>query len=589
MASSYFYNGRLWTTPSVMSLVNDSAFAPRSLTVGNILCLIGASAGGQPLQPLRFGDPASAQATLVSGPLCDAAVRAFAPSPDTAGPSTVMAVRVGQATAATLALLDSLAAAVIDLTTEQYGLVANSTFVKIQAGSSTGKLVTIGAGNTYSAQDNIARNAFSVQYAGAATTATMTISNTAQTVTLITSGTGAATITIQLSNYPTVGQLVNYINSQVGYSATVLDGQAGASAALFGLDTLAASDVKTNPVTATANLQAIIDWINSAAESMVRAVRHATAGTVPALISTTYLAGGTSPSPITQDWTDALSMLQTQDVQWLVPLTGDASIHAATDAHCQFMSNAGRKERRSFVGPVSGTTIAAASALPFALNSDRTALCYPGYYAFNTQGIRTLYDPYYTAALIGAAFAGLNPGDAMTNKVLSVNGLELTLKEPVDTDAMIQAGVLCVMQEPDGYKVVRSISTWLSNNNFNRVEVSCGAAVDFVVHNVRNALHVMLGGRQDPLALGRAIDITEGVLLELSQPEPAGPGTLVGVLGSASPPFRDISATMTGDVLAVTFTCSPVIPTNFIPVTVSIVPFTGTATSFSGTVAPGAL
>jgi hypothetical protein len=190
--------------------------------------------------------------------------------------------------------------------------------------------------------------------------------------------------------------------------------------------------------------------------------------------------------------------------------------------------------------------------------------------------------------LIGAAFAGLNPGDAMTNKVLSVNGLEVTLKEPVDTDTLIQAGVLCVMQEPDGYKVVRSISTWLSSNNFNRVEVSCGAAVDFVVHNVRNALHVMLGGRQDPLALGRAIDITEGVLLALSQPEPAGPGTLVGVPGSASPPFRDISATMTGDVLAVQFTCSPVIPTNFIPVTVSIVPFTGTATSFSGTTAPGA-
>lgn len=585
MASSYFFNGRLWTTPSVMSVVNDTAFAPTSLTVGNILCLIGQSEGGQPLQPLIFGDPATALATLISGPLCDAAVRAFAPSQGTEGPSKVVAVRVGAATAASLTLNDGTSNPVIDLTTNAYGLNANSTTIKIAAGTTTGKLVTVGSGNTYYAQDNIARNAFTIQYSGSGT-GTMTISNS--TVVLLVAA--APVATLALASYPTVGQLVNAINAVSGFTASVQDGQGGVTPSLNGLDTITvAQDVKTTAYTATANLQAIIDWLNSAAEPLVIATRHTNAGAVPANIGTTYFTGGTSPAPITGDWTNAFSMLQTQDVQWIVPLTSDTSVWAACDAHCQFMSGAGRKERRWMSGPGTGTTVSAAAAIPLTLNSDRGSIVYPGYYAFNAQGQRTLYAPYMTAALVAAGFAGMNPGDAMTNKPLAVNGLEVALKDPVDTDLLIQSGVLCCMQDPDGFKVVRSISTWLVNNNFNRVEVSCGAAVDFTVRNVRQALENLKGGRQDPITLGRAINETESALAALSVPEPAGPGTLVGVPGSASPPYRDIRAQITGDVLAVSFVCSPVIPTNFIPITVSIVPYSGSASSASGTVSPGTL
>jgi hypothetical protein len=121
------------------------------------------------------------------------------------------------------------------------------------------------------------------------------------------------------------------------------------------------------------------------------------------------------------------------------------------------------------------------------------------------------------------------------------------------------------------------VSTWLVNNNFNRVEVSCGAAVDFVMGNVRAALDVLRGGRQDPLTLGRAISITESALQQLAIPPPQGPGTIVG--NAASPPYANIQAKIVGDVLQVSFQCSPVIPTNFIPITVAIVPFTGVATS----------
>jgi hypothetical protein len=217
--------------------------------------------------------------------------------------------------------------------------------------------------------------------------------------------------------------------------------------------------------------------------------------------------------------------------------------------------------------------------LPIALNSDRTMMVYPGYYAYNAQGIRTLYDPFYTAALVAAGFAGMNPGDAMTNKAIAINGLELSLANPTDTDSLIQLGVCPVVQEPSGFKVVRSVSTWTVNNNYNRVEMSCGAATDFVARNVRAALQPLLGGRQDPLTLGRAYTVTEGALIQLSVPEPAGPGVIVG--DANSPAYKNIRVQIQGDVLLVSFQCSPVIPTNFIPVTITVVPYAGVTTSSS--------
>jgi hypothetical protein len=572
MASSFFFGGRLYSTPSVMSLVNDAAMAPTSLTVGNILCLVGASTGGQPQTPLRFGSPSEALATLVSGPLCDAAVAAFSASPQTNAPSTVMCVRVGAATQASLTLVDGSAVPVIDLTTKAYGLIANQTNIKIAAGSSTGKLVTVSYGTSYATQDNITRTAFTIQYTGAQTTASMTITNSTM---LLFAPNLTAVGNFTFASYPTVQQLVNIINSVPGFAATALVGSAN-TITDSGLDSVSAVDVKTSLYSAKADLQAIIDYLNSAADPYVSAVRHTNAGTVPANIGPVYLTGGTSPAPVTGDWTTAFSLLQGQDLQWLCPLVGDASIHAAADAHCQFMSTVGRRERRAVVGPALGVSLSAVQALPFAINSDRTTLCWPGHYAFNSAGVLTLFDPFMTAAKVAAGFAGLNPGDAMTNKLIVTTGLETTTRDPTDTDPLIQSGVCVIMQTPTGYRVARSISTWLTNNNFNRVETSCGAAVDFVVRNVRNALQPLKGGRNDPTTLGQAISITESALRQLSIPQPQGPGTLVG--NAASPPWQNIQASIAGDVLSVSFQCSPVIPTNFIPLTVSIVPFTGTLT-----------
>ena len=570
---SVFFNGRLLVTPTTASRVNDDAMRNQNLSVGNVVALLGVAAGGKPKTALRFGSPAEAQATLASGELLDAVLKAFDPSSEVGGPDTVVAMRVNPATQSTLALVNGAAATVINLASTGYGLRENQIKVKIEAGTTSGQRVTVQRENDYYVGDNIGRNMFSVVYTGALATATVTTTGT--TVTLAAPA-GTTVETIDLAAYGTVQALVDRINAVTGFAAVALDGNT-TQATLNALDYVSAVAVKTTAATFTANLQAVVDWFNSGAEPLVTATRAAAVGTVPAALAATYLAGAVEGTTLTQDWTDCFTELQKVDVQWITPVTADAAIHAMTDTHCAYMSTVGRKERRAICGMATGTSDATAIAAAKLLNSDRTSLVHIGHYDYNAAGVLTLYPAYMSAARLAGAFAGVNPGTPLTNKNFKCRGLERELRIPTDTDQLILGGVLCLANTEQGYKVVKSISTWLVNSNYNKVEQSCGVAVDFAIRNVREAVDILRGQKGNPILLSRAVSITESTLRELAKAEPQGPGVLAG--NTESPAYRNITATLAGDVVQISFEASPVIPANYILVTMFAVPFTGTATA----------
>jgi hypothetical protein len=572
MASHLFFNGRLYTTPTTVTKVDDSAMMPMGLTVGNILALLGRSSGGKPNTVYKFGNPAEAQAVLRSGELLTAVRKAFNPSAELDAPSTVIAIPVGRATPATLTLTDAAAAASILVTSDLYGVEANQLKIKVESGSVRGKKLTTQLGRNYYSADNIARDALTLQYTGSGVAATVTVGN-AQ---LVLSVDGAALDTIDLGSYPTVEQLVDRLNAVAGITAAAIAGSER-KPTQNGLDTVSGLDIKGGVATLSAHLQACIDWFNGVGEGFATASRPDGAGAAPANVDWTYLAGGSNPVPTIGDWTDALTTLQGVDCQWVVPLTANPALHAAADAHVSYMSVIARQERRAFVGPDSGTTLDAVKSLPKALNSDRTGLVWPGHYDYDDAGSLVLLPPYMTAAVVAAGFAGCNPGTPLTNKALKLRGLEVSPRNPTDTDDLINAGVLCLEDTPKGYKVVRSVSTWLIDDKYNRVEVSTGVATDFVARNIREALDVLRGQKMSPRLLSRAISITETKLMELARPEPQGPEVIVG--DAASPAFRKIRAELAGDVLRVSFECSPVIPNNFIAITVAVVPYSGVATA----------
>jgi len=568
---AYFFDGRLWTTPAVMSRVDDSAMFNPNVNVGNVLAVIGRSTDGKPNTALSFGSPEQAKAALVSGDLVDAISRAFNASAETAGPLTVIGVRVNPALQASYTLLDASSGQSIVLTSTGYGKRNNQIKVKVEAATTRGLKLTTQFGTSYFSQDNIYRNAFTIRYAGAQASARMTVSNTQV---ILEAPNSTVVATIELADYPTVQELVDRINAVIGFTATVNDGN-GNKPTLNGLDAVSNQDVRTADFIAKGDLQAAIDWFNGVGEGYINATRPVGGTLPPAVMPFKYLSGGSDGTVTNTEWSNAFTTLQSVDTQWVVPLSSAADIHAMADAHCAYMSGAARRERRAICGAPLATSDAAAIALAKALNSDRTSITHLGGYDFNAAGDLVLYEPYIVAAMIAGAFAGLNPGTPMTNKSLRLRGLERKLRNPTDTDDLIEGGVLCVEDTPTGYRVVKSISTWLTNDNFNRVEQSVGVALDFTARAVRQAVSGLIGAKGSPTTMTLAKTRVETALAELARPEPAGVGVLVGDV--ASPPYKNVNVTLSGDVMAISFQCSPVVPVNYIPVTIYAVPYSGSA------------
>lgn len=568
--SGVFFNGRLWITPAVASLNDDSAMFNKNLSVGNVLAIVGKSDGGKPFTALTFGSYNEAKAVLLGGEALKAIEKAFDPSAETYAPSKVMFVRVNDETQSALTL-NAGGVPSINLVSQGYGKWTNRISVKVESGTKRGKKLTTRYGTKVFTGDNIFRRLFSVAYVGLAASAALSCDD--ETVTLTA---GQEVVEIDLADTETVQDLVDRINMTPGFDAVALDGN-GRHPAAKSLDKYTELDLKDGVKTVTGTLQACVDWFNSSGDDLVTATRADNAAWSPANIAFTFMAGGSDGLTTMNEWARGFGVLQKEDVQWVVPISDNPAIHAMTDSHCAFMSNVARMERRCIVGTNVGTADDAAIAAAANLNSDRTSLVHLGFYDYNEKGKLTLFPPYILAGLLAGMFSGVNPGTALTNKSIKIRGLERELSNPVDTDDLIEGGVLCVEKTGTGYKVVKSITTWLVNDNYNRVEVSCGVAADFTARSVRLAVDPLRGKKGTPTLLAEAISRAEAALRELARPEPMGPGVIVG--DDENPAYKGLTASLEGDAIRLEFQSSPVIPANYIFIVNYLVPYSGTATA----------
>lgn len=574
---SVFFNGRLLVTPTVETQIYDqglaTAFPGRA---GNIPAILGTSEGGLPKTPLFFDSPITARRALRGGDLLRAIEMCFNPSAESGSPARVCAVRIEDAVQATLMLKDGSSNDVIQITSTDYGAWTNGIKVTVSSGTQTGKLVTVQEGDNYYTRDNLTRSPFSVTYTGAQATATVTVNSTQV---LLHAPAGTLVSTLTLLNYTTVRALCDAINAVSGFAATAaMPGEP----VVGELDNLTATSCKSVSVPIKADLQVIVDWFNTATRDLVTATRQASAGAPPANISATYLSGGSNGSaPVNQDWQDSFDALQGADIQYVVPLSASDAIHYMADAHVQFMSGPGKSERRAFVGGdvIEGTAasgLEAARDSAIALNSDRTALCYPPILALDDNDNLVPFPAYFLAAQIAGGFGAMNPGHTMTNKVLHIRGLDPVVQSIYDSDYLIDNGVLGCRKTRRGYIVSKACPTWLANDNYNRVEISTGIALDYVARTVREALETFVGRKASPVTLHEAISTVDSVLRELARPEPVGIGVIVG--DEANPAYRNITAEIQGDILRVWFECNPAIPINYVLIGIYAKAYSGTAT-----------
>lgn len=567
------FDGATLITPAVATAIDDSAMFPMANPAGNVLVLIGESAGGIPKKPVRLRSPMAAARLLRSGPLCDAAKRAFAPSAETGAPASVVVVRVDPAVQASLTLAAADDTPLLVLKSSDYGSVTNSLEVRIEDGSLRGKRVSIRQANAVYHRDNVGAEVMAFSYSGAEASAQVVV--------------GAGTLALEapvgtvlreytLSDWATVSSLAEAVNSSFGtdWSVVIPDGQERVEPRH--LDATDGADAQGATAKLTNHAHAVLRYFTSNPEVMIDA-ELVTAGylATPKNIDWTSLTGGLNGNVETTDWEEAMASIAEIEAHWVVPLSANPAVWDLTAAHVEWASSM-KRERRAFVGGSSGITAAQALLDARSLNSDRVAYVWPGIYEYDYETRETtLQPPYMAAVYVAAGFAAINPGATMSRKPISAAGTELIVREPTDTDALLDGGVLPLVQTDAGVLVSKAVSTWVTDDRYNRREVSVGAAVDYVARAVRENLASLLGERAAPEILTRARSRLESILADLSVAPPIGPGILVG--DEASPSYRNIELSMDADILRVSFECSPVLPINYVLVGISVSPYSGTS------------
>lgn len=576
-----FY-GQNYIRPQVVSIVDDTRLAgPNDINTINI-AVLGVATGGAPMTALTFTSAREARRVLRSGELLDAIERAYAPGPNQAGAYRVTAIRVNAATRATATLQTATQTNAIVLTSVDYGLHTNQISVAVAAGTTAGTKITVQKAASSIAPailvvgDNIYRSGIKVRYgadfdgnaiAGATgSAATLTVAYTGTPTALLTTSVTGATgdnLSIDLLTYTSLQQVVDQINATGKYTAAVVGPDPNAAATT--IDAVSTASCYGTNLTTTANLQAQIDFFNSLSD-VVSAAAATNAHTPADVVAQTFLAGGgegTVP-PSNGSWQSAFDILQTEDVQLVVPVSGDAAIHAMAAAHCASMSNAQNKaERVAILGGVLGESVTQVKTRATTLNSDRAQIVWPGGTDLDPLGTGTTKNiaPYLLAAQKAGITAGLPSGRAATYQNIGITGLETKLTTSQVEDLLI-AGVCPFEAKPrGGFRVVQDITTWQADTRFSRRELSTRLALDIVSRTLRAALEPFIGSVNGPYLQAEVASDIAATLEVLTKR-----GVLVG--GPGNPAYTNLTITVRGDIVEVAVQVSIAVPANYFFLTI---------------------
>jgi hypothetical protein len=495
------FNGAQIILPGAYSKIDASELVPSSQGLATVLSIIGDATGGTPGVPYFFRSGDQAKSILRSGPLLDAIRFAYDPSNDgiQGGADLIVAIRANPATQSTLALAAN-AGTGITLTSRDYGAWTTGIQAKVEAGSVSGKKITI-------------------QYIDAS----------------------LGTITEVYDNQANIAALVTAINSGIA------NGQAASQFVT------AVAGVGTDPITN---------------------------------VAFTPLAGGVEGTTTSTHYTNALLKLELEDVDIVVPVTNDATIHALVNAHCAALSNTkGRKERIGIVGslPASGfgTTDLYVTDLvtkAVAMNSDRMMLVAPGIKRPNASGVLTSYGAEYLAALVAGLACAQELGQTPTGKFVKIVGLDAAFTNP-QLETLLLGGVAPVeFVRNEGFKVTQAITTWQTNANPIYREFSVRRVGDAIMKDLRLTLNrTFTGARGDATTVQSMLSTVVSRLQRFQSDK---------VITA----FKSVAVTVTNSVARVSFEFAPSEPINYILITGTAKPgslqasFSGQA-SYSGTVA----
>ena len=583
-----YFDGRQILKPGVYAKVNADAMVLSRLGPANTIGVIGTSLGGVPRTVQTITTPLEARDQLRGGILRSAIELMYDPAPNAPGAQVVKYYRLNLAVQAQLNLQDSVPGNVILVKSEDYGVWTNQIRIKVEAGTLHGKKITINDSldpSRVESGDNLGR-IFTMRYVGTKFASQLVVTKTGDAATLLKlqtklSGSGdpwvdELSLDLTSGNFSTLGALVQLLDNQGDYTCTLVGDQ---SLPVSELDATAGSDIKTADYNHTANIGAIVYWINTQSTLCV-ASRVASAVNAPANLAYTLLSGGSEGSaPDNTAWQNAIDAMQAEEINLLFVCSESNTIHAMARDHAIFCSDIQRrKERLTIVGGALNETVDQVVTRAQDLNSSRAALVYPGIKRRNlsTGNIDTL-SPMYAAAVVTGLAAGVTPETPLTFKEIKVNALEKLL-QPTEIDRCLDRGIMALESLPsDGiFRVVQGITTYLSDSNLVYRKVAGMRAADYLIGQVRRAVDRYVGRTADAATVRTIVNATVSMLRRLTRSSTNQTGVLTEGTddsGNTEPAFKNVKGEFDGaDLVAITFEAHLVGEVAYITVVAGLTP-----------------
>lgn len=436
----------------------NNVSSPSGVSAGN-LCILGTSTGGKPLELLEFGSLAEAQESLTDGNLLTAIGYAFKGSKEYV-PQSVMAMRVNPGIQGTLTL-KSGDTPVLKIYSADYGAHVNQIKVKIDTGTQTNsKKLTVSYKDDTTTVDNIIRESMQVM-ATDGESASVSVASDSITLTA-TVDEEVITEKFLFDEYPTVSDLVTRINDTDYFVATMLDSDSDAKST--DLDTVSGKSI-SEAVKLYSNFAAFVEELENIELFDSVEVLSASSRSTLDNISYTYFSGGsTTKSASSTDWANALSALETKDIQIIATTETSSNIHALISTHCTNMSSTvNRKERTFWVGGTLNESDETILANAKALNTELGS--YVGDSAYATNPL-TGDTEKINGATLAVMLAGMESAAAvnmsLTNKTLNVLGF-LKTRTITNMNTLIKGGAVVCNPSPDdqtNFVCIRALTTY---------------------------------------------------------------------------------------------------------------------------------
>ncbi|MCG6170228.1 hypothetical protein [Leptospira sanjuanensis] len=457
----------------------------------------------------EFSGPDEVRSVFVSGDLADAVINAFSPSKDTRfanGPQLIRALNISKNVTANANAPTAISGIQNVLKASIPGPRGNQIRFRITNG---GTVIQVGDKDGIVNSAPIEANEVRIQYTGNASNATLSVNG--NEIRIILSGSaatdGSGDLVVPVKDYPTLLELVGFINSKPGYSATLLSQPDRKTSSLDYIAENENQDVKSAPVV----LRSLLYWqetfflTNGLAEIVSTPERKPLSDT----LSFTYLTGGTTGVSTAQDYLNAIDTVFETEVAKGFYVNVCTSLETVrlylADKLAVGNSPEGSDERFGGAGLDSSKTIDQRIDDIKTTNSEYMVLGLSPVTRYQADRVTLkTYPGWMLAVLHNAIKASGNVRETATYKDLNiVDAPEILSKTQIKK--VLRAGGLVVTRKPNNgpFKIEFALTSYQAQNLIkNQASTVCTALA--LVKDFREWLNVTFTGEvpTDPNALG---------------------------------------------------------------------------------------